>query len=142
MRLLFVDDEDNFQEFLARSLTAHEVETVDHWSQALDRLSGAAVRPDVIFVDPLSAQADLRQVFADARPTPVVVLSVSRDPRAIVKAMRGGARDYLCKPFSLNELQRVVQEATRPAGQEEGEAITPAVSRQKNIDFVFCSSKM
>ncbi|RPI26779.1 MAG: sigma-54-dependent Fis family transcriptional regulator [Acidobacteria bacterium] len=144
-RLLVVDDEKHFQNFLTRGLGSAGFDLVcaNHWAEARQLLANGQAFPDVVVVEPLAAQIDLRQICADCRSTPVVVLSASRDPQSIVRAIRSGALDYLCKPVDLKRLEQVVGEALKAERLERrAEPVrTPARSRNQS-QFVFCSPKM
>ncbi|MFB3903582.1 MAG: sigma-54-dependent transcriptional regulator [Acidobacteriota bacterium] len=146
-RLLFVDDEKAFQSFLTRNLAVagFDVTCVDDWTEARQLLAGGGFQPDLIFVDPLAAQADLRQIYAETRPVPVVVLSAARDPQAIVGAVRKGARDYLCKPVDLRRLQRAIAEALKPEPidiDDPVEAVRSTPRTKIQPQLIFCSAKM
>jgi two-component system, NtrC family, response regulator AtoC len=142
-RLLFVDDERGFHDFLVRRLTPDfEILSASHWQEAREILARTNGRPDLVFVEPLSAETDLAEISAHCRPTPVVVLSVSRDPRRIVSAIRKGARDYLCKPLNLTELRRVIGEALKAEPGEYEPARSPGRRPGPRSDFVFASPKM
>jgi len=143
-KLLFVDDEKAFQSFLTRNLATagFGVMCVDDWAEARLLLTEGSP-PDLIIVEPLAAQADLRQIFAEARSIPVVVLSAARDPQTIVRAVQKGARDYLCKPVDLRRLQKAVTEALRPEPLDDPvEAVRSAPRSKNQPQLIFCSAKM
>ncbi len=145
VKLLFVDDEKALQTFLTRNLavSGFDVTCVNDWAEARQLIGAGALEPDLILIEPLVAQADLRQVFADARPTPVVVLSAARDPQTIVGAVRKGARDYLCKPVDLGRLQRAITEALKPEAVEDPVEAIRSSPRGTNLpQLILCSAKM
>jgi two-component system, NtrC family, response regulator AtoC len=140
-RLLFVDEEQPFRDFINRHLKSvgYSVYTAENWDQA-QAMIGKQVDPDVIFVDPLAMKKDLKEVCADSPDTPVIVLSAARQPRAIVDAMKGGARDYLCKPLSVADIERSLQEVmtvkSKPAHSKA------AVPKSGRLEFISCNPKM
>ena len=144
-KLLFVDDEKPFQIFLSRNLAnaGFDVRCVDHWAEARQVMTEGGPPPDLIFVEPLVAQTDLRQIFTETGAIPVVVLSAARDPQAIVGAVRKGARDYLCKPVDLRRLERAIAEALEPEPPDDPvEAVRTAPRIRNQPQLIFCSGKM
>jgi len=107
-------------------------------------LSNECSRPDVIFVEPLSAGADLSQIIRDSDSAPVVVVSACREPGAIVRAMKNGARDYLCKPADLESLRQAIKEtlSDEPGQAVQAPRFAPRNGVKKSSDFVFRSEKM
>jgi len=144
--LLFVDDEPSFRDFVARSLgvNGYRVVSAPHWDEARNMLRKGNLTPDVIFVDTLSLKRDLREVVGETASIPVVVLSADRDAASIVRAMRSGARNYICKPVTPKEIDRVVSEMSAVSDVESRAASVPEAVTHYNPrpDFVFCSPKM
>ncbi|RPJ81854.1 MAG: sigma-54-dependent Fis family transcriptional regulator [Acidobacteria bacterium] len=144
-KLLFVDDERAFQSFLTRNLrvAGFDVTCVNHWAEARQVMKQSGSAPDLIIVEPLAAQADLREIFAETGPVPVVVLSAVRDPQTIVGAVRKGARDYLCKPVDLRRLERAISEVLKPGTPDDPVESVRSAPRSKNQpELIFCSTKM
>ncbi|MEM7220898.1 MAG: sigma-54 dependent transcriptional regulator [Pseudomonadota bacterium] len=55
--------------------------------------------------------------------TPVIIVSRNPDPRAVVRAMRAGAKDYLVPPFEAAELTQALSDALGTKDAEtEGDA--------------------
>ncbi len=107
-RVLVVEDEQRIARFIASGLVAdgYDVATVGDGEAALSRL--AAANPDLVVLDLLLPGIDGLDVLAalrERRPSlPVIVLSARRDVATKVAALRGGACDYMVKPFSFDEL--------------------------------------
>ena len=107
-RILVVEDETRILDFLARGLSADGM-TVD-WA----RTGPAAVkraleqRYDLVLLDLVLPQLNglaVLERIQDARPElPVIVVSARGDVATKLKAFELGARDYVEKPFSLDEL--------------------------------------
>jgi response regulator of citrate/malate metabolism len=76
-------------------------------------------RPDVAIVDLAMPGSDglgfLRRVRQDALPLEVVIVSASRDPDTIRKAMHLGVCDYLVKPFAPERLRHSLEAFARRA---------------------------
>jgi two-component system, NtrC family, response regulator AtoC len=141
-QLLFVDEEQPFRDFISRHLSSvgYVVFTAEDWEQA-QTMIGKQLEPDVIFVDPLTLKKDLKEICADSQETPVIVLSAARQPRVIVDAMKRGARDYLCKPLSVEEIAQSVQEVMTLKGKPAArpKAVVPKNSK---LEFISCNPKM
>ncbi len=79
--------------------------------------------PDLIILDLMLPDADgfrvLRELRAEGRETPVLVLTALGDESDKVRGLRVGADDYVTKPFGLMELlarvDALLRRAARPA---------------------------
>jgi two-component system, NtrC family, nitrogen regulation response regulator GlnG len=129
-QILVVDDEQAVCWALERALRGegHRVDVAPS-AEAAFRLA-AARRPDAIILDVrlpgmdgLSALERLRQLSGDA---PVIVITAFGNLATAVRAVEGGAFDYLAKPFDLDHalitvgraLQRRALQSTTPAAVE------------------------
>jgi DNA-binding response OmpR family regulator len=108
-RILVAEDETRILDFLARGLSADGM-TVD-WAQTGPSAVKRALnqRYDLILLDlmlpQLNGLAVLEQI-QQARPeVPVIILSARGDIATKLRAFELGARDYVEKPFSLDELR-------------------------------------
>lgn len=79
----------------------------------------ARERPDLILLDAmmpgLSGFEVLRRLKGDAavRSIPVIMVTAKGHERDVLTGLRGGAIDYIVKPFSLKELSARVELALR-----------------------------
>jgi two-component system nitrogen regulation response regulator GlnG len=113
--ILVVDDEEAVCWTLQRALRG-EGHTVDVAASAEEALRRAgARRPDAIVLDVrlpgmdgLTALARLRQVSDDA---PTIVITAFGNLATAVRAVEGGAFDYLAKPFDLDQALATVSRA-------------------------------
>ncbi|HTU93722.1 MAG TPA: sigma-54 dependent transcriptional regulator [Gemmataceae bacterium] len=119
--ILIVDDEEAVCWSLQRALgrEGHSVSTAASAEQAFTLLNQQ--RPDVLILDVrlpgmdgLTALARLRQLMPDL---PVIVVTAFGDLPTAVRAVEGGAFDYLAKPFDLQQAIECVNRALlrRPA---------------------------
>ncbi len=114
-QLLFIDDEKDFQRFVHRNLEpTYEVVTADGWDQAKPMLKDRRISPRIIFVEPRSPSNRsgfdlLQDIRSEQEHTPIVVISTQHDSRAIVDAVKRGAREYLVKPFKVEKLQDTIE---------------------------------
>jgi DNA-binding NtrC family response regulator len=112
MRLLLVEDKDSFRRLLVQALAgAWEVTAVGDPREALAALEAA---PFEILVSDLRLPGmsglDLLRTAKRLRPAlRVVLMSAFGEPRDIVAAMRGGADDFLPKPFDLDQFGAVLE---------------------------------
>jgi len=116
-RVLVIDDEAAIRSALGRALAAEGLVT-DLAGTAADGLSRARAEVyDLVILDPLMPGADgfavLRQLLRDRPGQAVMVLSRLADVRCKVDCFDLGARDYLTKPFSLDELLARVRNQLR-----------------------------
>lgn len=116
-RVLVIDDEAAIRSALGRALAAEGLVT-DLAETAADGLSRARAEVyDLVILDLLMPGTDgfavLRQLLRDRPGQTVLVLSCLADVRCKVDCFDLGARDYLTKPFSLDELLARVRNQLR-----------------------------
>lgn len=109
--ILIVDDEAAGRESLAKVLSqTYHVETASDGDEALSFV--AKQKPDLIVLDTAIPAADgfavLRQLRARATNTPVLVLTADATVSNAVKAMKGGAHDFLSKTCDPTELAALI----------------------------------
>ena len=121
-RVLVVDDEEAIRSALSRALAAEGLlaDLAETASEGLQRALEEAY--DLVILDLLMPGADgfavLRQLLRDRPGQTVLVLSCLADVRSKVDCFDLGARDYLTKPFSLDELLARVRNQLRGGGFE------------------------
>jgi two-component system nitrogen regulation response regulator GlnG len=143
--ILIVDDEEAVCWALERALSreGHQVALAASAEEAF--VLAQKQRPDAVILDVrlpgldgLSALGRLRKLTRDA---PVIVVTAFGNLNTAVRAVEGGAFDYLAKPFDLDQAleavaralqRRTVQEQTppeqpEPAGPEEIVGRSPAM---------------
>ena len=82
-------------------------------------------RPDLVILDLLMPYKDgfevLRELKQDpvTRPIPVIVLSSSSREEDMVKALNGGAEDFVTKPFRARELMARVHRVLGKAPESQ-----------------------
>jgi len=127
LRVLVVDDHAFYRSGL-RSMLASEglaVTEAANGAAALEAVRRDA--PDVVLMDvhmpDMSGIEATRRLGDAARAVPVVMLTVSADERDVVAAVRAGARGYVLKDATVEEIVASVRAAV------EGEAvISPRVT--------------
>jgi two-component system nitrogen regulation response regulator GlnG len=140
--LLIVDDEEAVCWALQRALTreGHRVAVAASAEEAFGLV--AKQRPDAIVLDVrlpgldgLTALARLRELTGDA---PVIVVTAFGNLATAVRAVEGGAFDYLAKPFDLSQaldtIARALQRPAPPApGQEAADQAEPAAGAEEIV---------
>ena len=109
-KILIVDDEEDILHFLELVLRekGYEVVTASGGHDALTRAQ--IERPDLVLLDIMMPQMDgwevlkLLRVDEETAAIPVAMLSARTEARDRVQGLQEGAIDYICKPFSLQEL--------------------------------------
>ncbi len=144
-QLLFVDDEEGFLRYVSKNLGSmgYDVLTTPDWEGAKTLLKQSHVQPEVIFIEPVpngnELNGELREICTEAGQIPVVVLSIFRDPQSVVKAIRAGARDYLCKPFEIKQLRDTISALHDTGGNIEK---PPTAPQSKKTELIFSSPQM
>jgi CheY-like chemotaxis protein len=130
-KILVVDDEPFNVDFLAQELDdlGYDVVTATNGLEALERVH--AQRPDLVLLDIMMPVLDgfavLERLKANdaTRDLPVVVISAVNDLASIVRGIRGGADDWLPKPF-----EPVLLEARMRSGLDR------KLRRDREIDYL------
>ncbi|MFC4727447.1 nitrogen regulation protein NR(I) [Coralloluteibacterium thermophilus] len=121
-----VDDDRSVRFVLAQALrdAGFAVRAFERAADALDELDAEA--PDLVFTDVrmpgMDGLAFLDALHARIPALPVVVMSAYTDIAATAGAFRGGAREFLSKPFDLDD---AVALAARALPREGGERRAP-----------------
>jgi len=104
MRILLVEDNSDHRELMRLALTGHnatwQVEAVESGDEALRHLAEREAY-DVVFMDYSLPGRDglesLEEIRRGEAPLPVVMVTGRGDEQVAVKAMKGGAYDYVVK---------------------------------------------
>jgi len=127
-RVFIIDDDEDYQQTLSLALRGLDVQVVSFFTAetAIARLKGDPGSVDLIFTDiQLPGQSGfefLRAVQQIGCTAPVLVLTAQGSIQGAVEALRLGARNYLTKPLSLEQVRRTVRELLRdpPTGAAQG----------------------
>jgi len=118
LKILVADDDTQMQLALKTSLTraGNEVHVVSNGKDAL--LYAQQETVDVIISDQrmpeMEGQELLRALLAEEIHTPFIMITAHGTIDQAVEAMQLGAADFISKPFSSEELNRVVERVTAP----------------------------
>jgi DNA-binding response OmpR family regulator len=144
-RILVVEDETRILDFLAGGLSADGM-TVD-WAQTGPSAVKRALeqRDDLVLLDlvlpQLNGLAVLERIQAARPELPVIIVSARGDIPTKLKAFKLGARDYVEKPFSLDELLarmrvHLVEPLERPSVLRAGRLELDLTTRQARVGSV------
>lgn len=119
IRVLIIDDVPETRENLKKLLMfEHDIEVIGAAATAEEGIRLAReLNPDVVLLDinlpGMSGIAAVEQIMEAAPLTQVVMMSVQSDADYMRRAMLAGARDFLAKPFSADELVAAVRRVYR-----------------------------
>jgi two-component system KDP operon response regulator KdpE len=138
--ILLIEDELQMRRYLRVTLASEQYAVIEA-ETAADGLTQAATRnPDVVLLDLGLPDMDGLAVIGKLREwtaVPVIVISAREQEGDKIKALDGGADDYLTKPFAAGELLARIRVALRhavPKGGEPGDAVFTADDLR--IDFL------
>jgi two-component system OmpR family response regulator len=124
MRVLVTEDDARMASLLGQALTEadHEVRVVGSGERAIDALHEDAY--DLVLLDVMLPRLDgfatCRRMRKRGATMPILMLTARDDVKDRVRGLDAGADDYLCKPFSLDELLARVRAAARRGGSGSG----------------------
>lgn len=127
MRILLIEDDAAIARVLQRGLRAHGHQTVlaetgeDGVALATDETVELVILD--ISLPGLNGHQVLERIRADRPRLPMMMLTAHGDVQSKVKALHGGADDYLTKPFAFEELLARIQAITRRLDQPESSQI-------------------
>lgn len=112
MKILVADDDSTLRSELAELLRGdgHEVEVAVDGGQALERLEAEPFELALLdLVMPKATGLEILHRLQVVRPeTAVVMITGHGSVDVAVEAMKGGAMDFVVKPFEIESLQRVL----------------------------------
>nr|MBF0221174.1 sigma-54-dependent Fis family transcriptional regulator [Desulfobulbaceae bacterium] len=114
-KILIVDDELSMREFLKILLEneGYSAETASDASSALqlEHIESFDLIISDIKMYGLSGLEFLDLLRAKGIKTPVILITAYASPEDAVQAMKGGAYDYITKPFNVSEIKEIVSNA-------------------------------
>jgi DNA-binding response OmpR family regulator len=116
-KILICDDDTGIVDVTSIVLqdAGYEIETCPHGDEVLATVR--AFKPDLILMDlwmPGPGGETLTTHLKEkvrTKKIPVVIVSANKDTASIVKKI--GADDYLCKPFDIVDLEKIVRKYTQ-----------------------------
>src|SRR5688572_1116607 len=140
-RIWVVDDDRSVRFVLATALreAGYDVDGFESARDALDALDERAA-PDLLFTDVRMPGQDglalLDRIKARLPRLPVIVMSAYTDVASTAGAFRGGAHEFLSKPFDLDDAVALAARFIVQAGAADGSAdsATPALADPQRGD--------
>ena len=132
LNVWIVDDDQSVRWVLEKALKHADMETrsferAEHLLDALDD-----DKPDVLITDvrmPGMSGIALLERLQDTSPElPIIVITAHSDLESAVAAYKGGAFEYLPKPFDIDEAVELVHKAARKNGGTEASARPDAIA--------------
>jgi two-component system, NtrC family, response regulator HydG len=147
MRILIVDDEEKQRALLSAHLESveHEITEAPNGAAAIALLENAGF--DMVLTDMKMHPGTGLEVLAAVKrlwpETEVIVMTAYAEARDAVDAMRGGAYDYMIKPFETEELLHHVKHiAERRQLISENQRLREMVDDKTRFDNIIGSSKI
>ncbi|MFK5894993.1 MAG: response regulator transcription factor [Pseudomonadota bacterium] len=108
MHILLIEDDQSVADYIKKGFT-QENHIVEHYVDGKEGLIVASNESfDVMVIDRMLPNVDgmtiIRTLRASKIVTPVLILSAMSDVNQRVEGLKGGANDYLVKPFAFSEL--------------------------------------
>jgi len=110
--VLIIDDDQKEHSILTQVLSDYRIESVYTAEEAKNQLK--YTRPDVVLLELEIQGVDgfefLSEILSIPDNPPVIVMSTCVDTAHIVKAIKYGAYNYLCKPYAAEQLISIIRE--------------------------------
>ncbi|WP_312262667.1 sigma-54 dependent transcriptional regulator [Candidatus Igneacidithiobacillus taiwanensis] len=137
-KILLVEDDPDFAEVLQEALTerGYTLALAGDGEAALAQLDRFA--PDLILSDvqmhPLDGYGLLAALRERRQAPPVLMMTAWGTIEEAVRALQGGAIDYLVKPFALERLEEKIQKHLRERGAHGAELIAEAPAMRQCLE--------
>jgi two-component system, OmpR family, KDP operon response regulator KdpE len=105
--VLVIDPEPKIRRFLAAGLELYGYSVTEAENGTVGLSAAVLTRPDLIILDPALPDIDGATVLKTIRSwsnVPIIILSIQSEEEQKVRYLRGGADDYVTKPFGIAEL--------------------------------------
>ncbi|MDQ6856740.1 MAG: response regulator [Candidatus Dormibacteraeota bacterium] len=138
IRLLIVDDISSTRDNLQKLLSFEDdIEVAGTASDGREGLEAAhRLQPDIVLTDvnmPVMDGIQLTETLASELPTsPVIIMSVQGERDYLRRAMQAGAREFLIKPFSHDELVAAIRRVYQ-LEQKKGTFLAKAAPAQPEL---------
>jgi DNA-binding response OmpR family regulator len=128
--LLLVEDDPRIREALRLALSdeGYRIVLAATGEQALDKLAGEAVQPDVVLLDLMLPGMDGLAVCARIRERgdlPIIMVTARTTSEEVIAGLEAGADDYVTKPVDAGELSARIRALLRRT--RSGDPDVPAV---------------
>jgi two-component system KDP operon response regulator KdpE len=139
LKILVIEDEPEIRRFLRATLASSGYRMLESQNGAQGLEQAASESPAAVLLDLGLPDMDGLTVISKLRAwsqVPIIVISARGNETDKIKALDGGADDYLTKPFGVGELLARIRVALRRVSEESGpsEAQTFALGELR-VDF-------
>ena len=116
IRVLIVDDVAATRENINKLMEFHpEIEAVGQAGSGEEAVAQAKkLRPDIVLMDinmpGMDGIAATERLSVDVPETSIIIMSVQGEQEYLRRAMMAGAKNYLTKPFTKDQLLQAVQQ--------------------------------
>jgi len=121
-KILIVDDEPQIRRLLCIALESNDYKVIEAENAKDGFLSIAMNHPDVIILDlglPDHGGMSVLNQLREWSSIPVIVLTVQDEEQTKIRALDGGADDYITKPFNTGELLARIRVVLRRSGKTD-----------------------
>jgi DNA-binding response OmpR family regulator len=126
LRVLIAEDDPRMRAMLQRGLGYQGFEILEAADGLAALRLGIEAAPDLVVLDiglPGMDGLEVCRRLRAARPVPILVLTARGELSDRVAGLRGGADDYLVKPFAFQELTARLEALARRSGLQTGERL-------------------
>jgi DNA-binding response OmpR family regulator len=118
-RILIVEDDPALSKLVRKALVAHgyDVEVADNGLAGLVKIDMSGVKPDLLIVDVMMPELDgislvrALKTQGSTRRIPVIFVTAKSDSKTIAEGISVGAKFYITKPFTIDDLLDKVRRA-------------------------------
>ena len=103
-QILIVDDDQHINDMLKENLSLEGYDVIAAYSGTEALMLLSKEKPDLILLDLMLPGITGEELLPQIKDIPVIVLSAKADISDKVGLLRGGAADYITKPFDIQEL--------------------------------------
>ena len=133
-QILIVDDDQHISDMLKENLRTEGYDVIAAYSGTEALMLLSKEKPDLILLDLMLPGICGEELLPQIKGIPVIVLSAKADISDKVGLLRGGAADYITKPFDMSELLARIDVQLRRAVQPAEESLLRFNELSLNID--------
>ena len=136
--MLVVEDEPQMRKFVRIALESHDYRVVEAATGAEAIQHATSYTPDAVLLDlglPDMDGLELTRRLREWSTVPILVISAREQEDVKVRALDGGADDYLTKPFGAAELMARLRVALRHAARSRDVAASTVVKIGDDVEM-------